>query len=191
MRPWATEPCRVFGCPSVRFPVAIAAGTHPFPFRTRQLSPPAPMVLGGRPPGRVGRRRDFRSRRPTLWGGPSTFNRFHGPWMDRPVRPDLHGRDLLEGVRRQVGTSASGGGARGPARRSEVVEQELVHAALCPVAMRCGPEMWALRPTPNPGGARDRLVRTAGLAGGSGHLGQPGRRGPGRAQRGRFKGVLG
>ncbi len=35
----------------------MAAGSHPFPFRTRKLSPPAPMVLGGRPPGRVGRRR--------------------------------------------------------------------------------------------------------------------------------------
>src|SRR3954453_21337018 len=42
-----------------RFPVAIAAESHPFPFRTRKLSPPAPMVLGGRPPGRVGRRRIF------------------------------------------------------------------------------------------------------------------------------------
>ena len=28
----------------------MAAGPHPFPFRTRQLSPPAPMVLGGRSP---------------------------------------------------------------------------------------------------------------------------------------------
>src|SRR5687768_3578730 len=36
----------------------MAAGPHPFPSRTRQLSPPAPMVLGGRPPGRVGRRRN-------------------------------------------------------------------------------------------------------------------------------------
>jgi len=27
--------------------VAIAEGKHPFPFRTRQLSPPAPMVLHG------------------------------------------------------------------------------------------------------------------------------------------------
>ncbi len=44
---------------SARFPVAIAAERHPFPFRTRKLSPPAPMVLGGWPPGRVGRRRDF------------------------------------------------------------------------------------------------------------------------------------
>ena len=35
----------------------IAAGVHLFPFRTEKLSPPAPMVLGGQPPGRVGRRR--------------------------------------------------------------------------------------------------------------------------------------
>ena len=41
----------------------MAAGSHPFPFRTRQLSPPAPMVLGGRPPGRVGRRRDSSKKR--------------------------------------------------------------------------------------------------------------------------------
>ena len=39
--------------------VAMAVGSHPFPFRTRKLSPPAPMVLGWRRPGRVGRRRDF------------------------------------------------------------------------------------------------------------------------------------
>ena len=40
-----------------RLSVAKAVGSHPFPFRTRQLSPPAPMVLGRRRPGRVGRRR--------------------------------------------------------------------------------------------------------------------------------------
>src|SRR5690554_2763972 len=36
------------------FPVRTAEGPHPFPFRTRPLSPPAPMVLLGRPSGRVG-----------------------------------------------------------------------------------------------------------------------------------------
>ena len=50
-------------------PVAMAAGTHPFPFRTRQLSPPAPMVLGGRPPGRVGRRRILSKTTPAFRGG--------------------------------------------------------------------------------------------------------------------------
>src|SRR5437016_12217527 len=44
--------------------VAIARGKHLFPFRTEQLSPSAPMVLGARAPGRVGRRRDYP-------GGPS------------------------------------------------------------------------------------------------------------------------
>src|ERR1700684_2753 len=37
-----------------KFPAAIAEGSHPFPSRTRKLSPPAPMVLHGKPCGRVG-----------------------------------------------------------------------------------------------------------------------------------------
>src|SRR3954471_13912113 len=37
----------------------IPAGKHLFPFRTEKLSSPGPMVLGGQPPGRVGRRRLF------------------------------------------------------------------------------------------------------------------------------------
>ncbi len=36
-----------------------AQGPHPFPFRTRQLSPAAPMVLQSRGCGRVGRRQPF------------------------------------------------------------------------------------------------------------------------------------
>src|SRR3954453_20519105 len=40
-----------------QFPVALAWGKHLFPFRTEQLSPTAPMVLGPHRPGRVGRRR--------------------------------------------------------------------------------------------------------------------------------------
>src|SRR5258705_11556025 len=46
---------------SDRFPVALARGKHLFPFRTEQLSPSAPMVLGSQGPGRVGRRRFFLS----------------------------------------------------------------------------------------------------------------------------------
>src|SRR4051812_40198683 len=38
---------------------AIATGKRPAPFRTRKLSPSAPMVLPGGPGGRVGRRRTF------------------------------------------------------------------------------------------------------------------------------------
>ena len=42
-----------------KFPVAIARGKYLFPFRTEQSSPVAPMVLGLKGPGRVGRRRSF------------------------------------------------------------------------------------------------------------------------------------
>ena len=35
--------------------VVMAEGTHPFPYRTRPLSPPAPMVLAPKGAGRVGR----------------------------------------------------------------------------------------------------------------------------------------
>ena len=38
------------------FLVCQAAGVHPVPSRTRQLSPPAPMVLGWSRPGRLGPR---------------------------------------------------------------------------------------------------------------------------------------
>ena len=38
-------------------PVAIAGGFHPFPSRTRQLSPHTPKVLGWKRPGRLGSRR--------------------------------------------------------------------------------------------------------------------------------------
>src|SRR5690554_6833344 len=40
-----------------RVTAVIARGKRPVPFRTRKLSPSAPMVLRGRPRGRVGRRR--------------------------------------------------------------------------------------------------------------------------------------
>ena len=48
------------------FPVALARGKHLFPFRTEQLSPSAPMVLGPQGPGRVGRRRFF-PQRVAIW----------------------------------------------------------------------------------------------------------------------------
>ena len=44
--------------------VAMAEGSHLFPYRTEKLSPPAPMVLPGRPGGRVGRRPDIFAKAP-------------------------------------------------------------------------------------------------------------------------------
>jgi hypothetical protein len=45
---------------------AMAKGKRPAPFRTRKLSPSAPMVLRGRLRGRVGRRRAFLLNGPPL-----------------------------------------------------------------------------------------------------------------------------
>ncbi len=53
----------------------MAEGSHPYPFRTRKLSPPAPMVLGGRLPGRVGRRRISLEKRAAIWRPSSRFRR--------------------------------------------------------------------------------------------------------------------
>ena len=47
-------------------PVAMAKGIHLFPYRTQKLSPCAPMVLGWRRPGRVGRCRIPMRKRPDV-----------------------------------------------------------------------------------------------------------------------------
>ena len=52
-----------------KYPVMMAKRIHPFPFRTRKLSSSALMVLGGRPPGRVGRCRNERWSRRFKNGG--------------------------------------------------------------------------------------------------------------------------
>ena len=90
----------------------MAAGSHPFPSRTRQLSPPAPMVLGGRPPGRVGRRRISNDEDPRSGGGPLSFS---GRRYDQP-----HGRLrlLVRRARRGLrGPRAGRPGAAGPSHR--------------------------------------------------------------------------
>ncbi len=40
----------------IKFLALIAAGHHPFPSRTRQLSPPAPMIADSQGSSKVGRR---------------------------------------------------------------------------------------------------------------------------------------
>ena len=40
--------------------MTVAKGKHPFPSRTRPLSPSAPTILGGQPPGKIGRCRSTR-----------------------------------------------------------------------------------------------------------------------------------
>src|SRR4029453_16130538 len=68
---------KVHGAVSQAFGGEIARGKHLFPFRTEPLSLSAPMVLGGQPPGRVGRRRSSSSKEPPEGG--SFFARIRGP----------------------------------------------------------------------------------------------------------------
>ena len=105
----------------------MAAGSHPFPFRTRKLSPPAPMVLGERSPGRVGRRR-FRRRSPRSAGGSFPFwtdggredGRYAGSMPtrdDRPQPPRRGGKPTSRGAaaRPDRGRSPSSRGRSSPA----------------------------------------------------------------------------
>ena len=79
---------------SSQFGVAMAEGIHLFPFRTEKLSPPAPMVLPGRPGGRVGRRPIFLRNAPTpsrgVFASPSCPSRRRPrlPLQDRPRDQD-------------------------------------------------------------------------------------------------------
>ena len=103
----------------------MAEGPHPFPFRTRPLSPPAPMVLSGRPGGRVGRCRDFflhaRSEAPVLMdrgfsfvgaAGPRAGARLHarqrageGPCPDTPSGHTIkHKKGALDAKRGKLFT---------------------------------------------------------------------------------------
>src|SRR5215208_3721158 len=109
LRDRAVARCRPFraGAGLETFPVAIAWGKHLFPFRTEQLSPTAPMVLGSQGPGRVGRRRFLLTSRPlggssSFWGEPPALNALGPPGVggprgdeDRRLRGEAPGRPAL------------------------------------------------------------------------------------------------
>ena len=78
-----------------RFPVVMARGKHLFPFRTEQLSPSAPMVLGSQGPGRVGRRRfDYRLKAPPLWRGLRRRALARSVWRRGTTVPVLRAKDV-------------------------------------------------------------------------------------------------
>src|SRR5437763_398243 len=77
----------------VKFPVVIERGSHPFPFRTRQLSLSSPMILRGQLCGKVGRRRDKFYERPSgKLGGLFFFTYHHGIITPPDVRSALRRR---------------------------------------------------------------------------------------------------
>ena len=74
-----------------KFPVAIARGKYLFPFRTEQSSPVAPMVLGLKGPGRVGRRRSLPSEPPHK-GGSKAMKNTAATYSPGPIRDKYHRR---------------------------------------------------------------------------------------------------
>src|SRR5215211_3257607 len=85
----------------------MARGKHLFPFRTEQLSPSAPMVLGPQGPGRVGRRRSLSEplrpcqRRPAgaeRTPSPVAMADFHALPPDLPAPLDDGAADHLVGA---------------------------------------------------------------------------------------------
>ncbi len=123
-------------------PVVIAAGKHLFPFRTEKLSLPAPMVLGGQPPGRVGRRR-------LSFEGP--------PRRVFVVKGRLSGRGADT---RQPRDRRAAGRVRPPARagRSEPVQHPRLPARGRARARDAGRRRRARSDRPRTRAARDRTV---------------------------------
>src|ERR1051326_4948570 len=76
----------------------MAKGKHPVPFRTRKLSSSAPMVLQGRPCGRVGHRRTYF--RAPLGGSERGLVLVAGASTERRGRHTTEGRSPREGVER-------------------------------------------------------------------------------------------
>ena len=92
--------------------MTIAEGQHPFPFRTRQLSPPAPMVLLGRLSGRVGHRREYVSSLGVLASRLSA------------ARCQIEGLPAGRRTGREQPTGASGGAQRRRTTHSPVAQRQ-------------------------------------------------------------------
>ena len=135
-----------------RFPVAMARGKHLFPFRTEQLSPSAPMVLGPQGPGRVGRRRLFvGTGRPS--GGPFCVVR-HGRcrWRRAVGQPRIR-----RGVRRRAvrdGTPAAAPAGRRRPRRPR-------RSSTAVAAVRAAIDPFGETPARGPGGPARVRARAA------------------------------
>jgi hypothetical protein len=124
--------------------VAMAEGKHPVPFRTRKLSPPAPMVLPRRRGGRVGRCRDILRREGPLRGPFFAFQvRFQPcqpsvPEESRSVPPAAPGSaGRRDRQRRPAGHRVRPGGAPAPPRAPSVGSGEELGPA--PKASSDGP----------------------------------------------------
>ena len=95
--------------------VMMAEGTHPFPSRTRRLSPPAPMVLGPQGPGRVGRCQASELSHPA---GVFVVSRSGWPALRRGCAGAGRRKRQSRRKREAQGRAHTGAGERQPARGS-------------------------------------------------------------------------
>ncbi len=123
------------------FPVAISEGSHPFPSRTRKLSPPEPMVLRGKPRGRVGRCRIFFSPPLAPFTGPRGFFFPLVAGFGSSVAPRLRWASSL--ARLGPGRWASAGG---PGRASRAMPERLEGQAGSPSERPSRWIPWVIQP---------------------------------------------
>jgi hypothetical protein len=153
---------------------AIALGKHPVPSRTRKLSPSAPMVLHGRPCGRVGRRRTPREKRATPPGWPSFFMPFSLPVFlcPKPSLPGLANRKTSRETKGAASWEAAPfSSSPGPG----------TGASINPAVMRSGGRscVMSVRGSARTAAAWPPLELLDGVRRGNGDLAQEARRRPG------------
>ncbi len=146
--------------------VVIAEGKRPVSFRTRKLSPPAPMVLHSGGCGRVGRRRTQRMTGPPLnRGGPAVFP--NGPFPKDALCETADGLADLDAAGRPIGFGAVGEHRQGQAavvgpaahRHVAVVGLRACRTSSCRPARRRRPRAG---PSPRPGCRRPGRRRCPG-----------------------------
>jgi hypothetical protein len=131
----------------------IARGKHLFPFRTEPLSLSAPMVLGGQPPGRVGRRRSYLG--PPPRGGSFSFGAVSSTPGGPSARVSEHSTENQRTERPARAPPTTSVAARGAALSSWVSDGPEPRA---PVRRRSAPELLRDRAA---SGAIPRRGRTA------------------------------
>src|SRR5690606_7784749 len=109
----AGDPAGQRALSATSFPVAMAEGSHLFPFRTQALRPPAALVLRARPRGSVARCREaFRGPKGPLfsWLGPLSWHGGSRRWAAGDGREPSGGGSVARQLRAREAAVWGGGG---------------------------------------------------------------------------------
>src|SRR5690606_16311445 len=143
--------------------VTTAEGVHPAPFRTRKLSPPAPLVLHGEPCGRVGHRGTtlHHHRQPPTTGRLSALwaphrARVSRGWPERGWRTTTAARTAARAMATTADVSALVAGRAVTEARGKPAAAPAARGAASPVPVRAGQA--AVRGSRDPGDDGDRAT---------------------------------